>query len=164
MNMKLKNDKHWLEPSDFAQVVQNTPLVSIDLVLRDPGGAVLVGYRTFEPAKEYWFVPGGRIGKSETLDEAFDRITRAEIGVAIAREAARFLGVYEHFYETNRFNEPGYGTHYVVLGYEIALPIRPLVKSDDQHSAMKWMTPSEILADPTVHPNTQAYFAASLQL
>lgn len=161
--MKPKNEKHWLEPSDFRQVVRNTPLVSIDLVLREPGGAALLGYRIFEPAKGYWFVPGGRIRKSETLDEAFDRIIMAETGIASARQAARFLGIYEHFYEANRFNEPGYGTHYVVLGYEVLLPAKPAIKMDDQHSTMKWMAPSEILADPTVHPCTKAYFVEALQ-
>ena len=85
----------------------------------------------------------------------------AETGVTLARSDARLLGVYDHFYETNRFNEPGYGTHYVVLGYEISLPFRPAIKSDNQHSEMKWMLSSEILADPTVHPNTQAYFVRS---
>src|SRR5580692_10716108 len=99
--MKPRNNKHWLEPSVFAQVVRNTPLISIDLVLRDPMGAVLVGHRTFEPAKGYWFVPGGRIGKLETLDEAFARIITEETGIGVSRQDARLLGVYEHFYSTN---------------------------------------------------------------
>jgi colanic acid biosynthesis protein WcaH len=157
--MTQEKNKHWLEPKDFAQVVRNTPLISIDLALRDPDGAALLGYRTFEPAKGYWFVPGGRIGKTETLDEAFARVLKTETGIVIARESARFLGVFEHFYETNRFDDPSYGTHYVVLAYEIALQNRPNIKSDEQHSRMKWLSPAAIVADPTVHPNTQAYFA-----
>jgi len=143
---------------DFAHVVRSTPLVSIDLVLRDPSGAVLVGLRTNEPAKGQWFVPGGRIAKNERLDEAFSRILFGETGLSLPRKAALLLGVYEHFYETNRFEEPGYGTHYVVLGYALELEARPDIKLDDQHSAIKWMGVPDILAASDVHENTKAYF------
>lgn len=148
----------FIPPQDFSQVVRNTPLVSIDLILRDPTGAVLVGLRTNEPAKGFWFVPGGRIGKNETLDDAFARILKVETGLTQPRSTARFLGVFEHFYDTNRFEQDGYGTHYVVLGYEIELSARPAIHLDDQHSAIKWLAPSEILAAPDVHENTKAYF------
>jgi colanic acid biosynthesis protein WcaH len=68
------------------------------------------------------------------------------------------MGVYEHFYETNRFGEAGYGTHYVVLAHELQLPARPAIRTDSQHEAMRWMMPSAILAAPDVHENTKAYF------
>jgi ADP-ribose pyrophosphatase len=148
----------FIEPSAFANIVRLTPLVSIDLILRDPDGAALVGLRTNEPAKGAWFVPGGRIGKDETLDEAFTRLMQVETGLTGARQAAKFLGVYEHFYDTNRLLIPGFGTHYVVLGYEVTLPARPAIQTDDQHSAIRWMSPTEILSDPDVHENTKAYF------
>ncbi len=43
--------------SDFRNVVKNTPLVSIDLVIADPSEAILMGWRENEPAKGTWFVP-----------------------------------------------------------------------------------------------------------
>jgi colanic acid biosynthesis protein WcaH len=36
---------------DFLEVIERTPLVSIDLVVRDEAGRVLLGRRTREPAK-----------------------------------------------------------------------------------------------------------------
>src|SRR3954466_13792753 len=54
-----------LSDAQFADVVRLAPLVSIDLVIRDPDGDVLVGLRTNAPAKGFWFVPGGRIRKNE---------------------------------------------------------------------------------------------------
>ena len=142
---------------DFTHVVRLTPLVSIDLILRDPEGAVLVGLRNNEPAKGVWFVPGGRIGKDERLVEAFARLLDLETGLSIPFAEARLLGAYEHFYDTNRYCEPGYGTHYVVLGYELQLETRPAIKLDDQHSAIKWMAVPALLAAPDVHDNTKAY-------
>ena len=43
-----------------------------------------------------WFVPGGRIMKNETLENAFERITLAETGKAVPITEAGFLGVYQH--------------------------------------------------------------------
>ena len=149
---------NWLEPADFARVIRLAPLVSIDLILRDPDGLALLGYRTFEPAKGLWFVPGGRIGKNETLEQAFGRILTAETGLALPMSESRLLGVYEHFYDTNRFEQPGFGTHYVVNGRELRLDYRPAVTTDDQHSEVRWMRPQDILAAPDVHENTKAYF------
>ncbi len=148
----------WMKPDEFAEVVRLTPLVSIDLVLRDPQGQVLVGLRTNAPAKGLWFVPGGRIEKDERLADAFARILSVETGLALPITRSRLLGVYEHFYDTNRFEAPGYGTHYVVIGRELRLDHRPDIKTDDQHSAVRWMSPAEILAAPDVHENTKAYF------
>jgi colanic acid biosynthesis protein WcaH len=147
-----------LSRDDFARVVRHTPLVSIDLIVRNERSEVLVGLRTNEPAKGFWFVPGGRIAKGERIVHAFARLTEQELGQAMQLEAARFLGVYEHLYETNFAMEEGFGTHYVVLGYEIALQA-PLVNlPDEQHSGYRWMDPRDILAAEEVHLNTKAYF------
>jgi GDP-mannose mannosyl hydrolase len=81
---------------------------------------VLVGKRNFEPAKNWFFVPGGRMLKDETIRDAFARITRTELGAEMSIERAQLLGIYEHFYSTNRLEKEGFGTHYV-LAYEIEL-------------------------------------------
>ena len=133
-------------------------MVSIDLIILDHKGTVLTGLRANEPARDTYFVPGGAIWKNETIRDAFARIMQAELGFSRELHEAFFVGVFEHFYDTNRFGHPGYGTHYVVLAYTLELPDRPPIKLDAQHRAIRWMTPAEILASPDVHPNTQAYF------
>ena len=108
-----------LSRTDFKTVVQLAPLVSIDLIIRDPEGKVLLGRRNNEPAKGYHFVPGGRILKNERIQDAFARILKTEVNYEASLAATRFLGVFEHFYNSNFANEPGFGTHYVTLAYEI---------------------------------------------
>src|SRR5579859_2427976 len=93
----------WISPGDFANVIRLTPLVAIDLIVHAPGGGVLLGRRINQPAKGMLFVPGSRISKNETLVAAFKRITREELGLELPLEQARFAGVYEHLYPTNRF-------------------------------------------------------------
>jgi colanic acid biosynthesis protein WcaH len=148
----------WLEPAEFETVVRLTPLVAIDLIVRSPDGRVLVGLRKNEPARHTYFVPGSRISKNESLAAAFRRVSREELGVERGIEEARFLGVYEHFYATNRFEREGFGTHYITLGYELALTSPPASLPEDQHDDYAWKSPSELLRDPNVHENTKAYF------
>ena len=148
----------WLQEEKFAHVVRHAPLVSIDFILFNQAEQVLVGLRSNEPAKGRYFVPGGAIRKDESLDNAFARILKAELGWEGNRKDADFLGVFEHFYETNRFGDPAYGTHYVVLGYRIQCATPPTIAADQQHAHFAWMSVDELLASATVHENTKAYF------
>ena len=150
----------WIAPEDFAQVIRLTPLVAIDLVVRSPENRILVGRRLNEPAKGFFFVPGSRISKNETRAAAFRRVSREELGLELAMENARFLGAYDHLYATNRFEKPGFGTHYVTLAYELAIALDASRLPTDQHGEYLWLTPQEILQSAQVHENTKAYFRA----
>jgi colanic acid biosynthesis protein WcaH len=152
-------EPRFLSSDEFAFVVRHTPLVSFDVIIKDRDGNVLVGLRTNEPAKGKYFVPGGIIRKNETLADAFARILETEIGFKASFSKARLIGVYEHIYETNTQGAPAYRTHYIVLAHELNLVERPPIVGDTQHVHFRWMSPSEIVSSPDVHPNTQAYFA-----
>ena len=80
----------------FLHIVDATPLVSIDLVIRNERGEMLLGWRKNRPAQNSWFVPGGRIRKNERVKEALQRISQRELGVAISD--AKVLGVFDHIY------------------------------------------------------------------
>jgi colanic acid biosynthesis protein WcaH len=142
----------------FSYIVRCAPLPSLDLIIRDSDGRVLVGFRTNEPAKNYYFVPGGVIRKNESIELAFARILRAETGCRASFSDARFLGVFQHFYSTNRFGDPSYGTHYIVLAYELQLDHCPAIVLDAQHSESKWMAEADLVSAGDVHENTKAYF------
>ena len=147
-----------LAPEDYDSVVRLTPLVAIDIIVRSPEGRVLLGNRKHEPAKGCFFTTGGRITKNETLAAAFRRISRAELGVEKEIEDARFAGVYEHFYRTNNHELPGFGTHYVVLAYELTARAQDLCLPKDQHGEFAWLPEAELLRSPEVHENVKAYF------
>lgn len=128
-------------------------------MVRDTHGRVLLGLRVNRPARGAWFVPGGRIYKNERLDEAFARITLAELGREFVRSGAPLLGVYEHLYDDNALDEAGVSTHYVVLAHALSVDAAGLSLPEDQHSQYRWAHVADVLADPTVHANTRAYFA-----
>jgi len=151
----------WLEAKDFEHIVRLTPLVSIDLIVRSPDGRILVGRRKNAPAKDVYFVPGGRITKNETLAEAFKRLTQVELGREEKIENARFRGVYEHIYPDNRMGKDGFGTHYVVLAYEFTLSLDGSALPTEQHGDYEWMTVEKLVSSNEVHKNTKAYFPRS---
>ena len=145
-------DKHSLE------IIKATPLVSIDLIIRNPSEKVLLGKRINRPAKGYWFVPGGRIIKNETIVHALKRISLTEMGQDLSTEAHSLLGAYDHIYEDNFLNVDGINTHYVVLAFSILLQQEIDVNPDEQHTDLQWWEIDKLLKDPTVHHNTKAYF------
>jgi colanic acid biosynthesis protein WcaH len=150
-------------PQDvFKLIVEHTPLVSIDLIVRNEGGHMLLGMRRNRPAQDCWFVPGGRIAKNEPMAQAFLRITRDELGTAFSAEACRFVGVFEHIYADNFSGDPTFGTHYVVLAHELRVTDTQLALPQAQHSGYRWASDADILADDVVHENTKAYARLNL--
>ncbi|WGS84397.1 GDP-mannose mannosyl hydrolase [Methylomonas sp. UP202] len=145
-----------LDKQAFLNVVDLTPLVSIDLVIRSETNAILMGERLNEPAAGYWFVPGGRIFKNETLEQAFRRITRAELGIELEISQGQLLGGFTHLYDTNFAKAPGIGTHYVVLAYQLRLPLSLDQLPSAQHSGYRWLGEHDDLS--RVHANSLAYF------
>lgn len=150
----------WLSDETFKSVIQHTPLISIDLIVRNEQGEVLLGKRINAPAKGYWFVPGGRVRKNETLDDTFVRLVKEELGIesGITRADAKFLGVFEHFYDDCVFGDD-VSTHYIVLGYEIVdLHFRKIHQNIDQHEIYKFFNISNLYLMEQVHQYTKNYF------
>lgn len=154
----------FLNKQEFTEVIDRTPLVSIDLVVENEKGEILFGLRTNRPAKDYWFVPGGRILKNEKLDEAFLRLTKNELGVEISRSDARLLDIYEHFYEDSVMGEKP-STHYVVAGYHLKIQQNSLaLPIGDQHNEYKWCTKLKVKSDTTIHKHSSDYIDAVLSI
>lgn len=151
----------FLTKDTFSNVIENTPLVSIDLVIKNQQGQTLLGKRLNKPAKGYWFVPGGRILKNESLANAFERLTKEELGQTFSIKQANLLGPYNHFYTDNVFGDE-FSTHYVAIAYILViddeltnLPI------DVQHGGYQWFEIDKLLINNEVHPHTKWYFNES---
>ena len=147
-----------LDVETFKTVVFSTPLISMDFVIKNSQGQILLGRRNNRPAQGFWFVPGGRILKDETFSIAFSRLTLAELGQELSITEARFIGPYQHFYQDN-FSDSNFSTHYVVMGYQLALDLKLVNLPVEQHQDYQWWDESELLDSDKVHPNTKAYFS-----
>lgn len=147
----------YLDTALFKCIVKNAPLISIDLIIEDDNNSFLLGRRNNRPARGFWFVPGGRILKNESLDDAFLRITSSELGVLFDRNSAHFIGVYEHFYDDN-FSGELFSTHYVVLAFKLKISKQFIPSNHEQHNEYLWIKKDNILTSEFVHCNTKAYF------
>ncbi|SFG92090.1 GDP-mannose mannosyl hydrolase [Neptunomonas qingdaonensis] len=150
----------FLSDEQFRTVVDLTPLISLDLIVKNQQGEILLGMRNNRPAQGFWFVPGGRVLKDETLAAAFLRLTQAELGIAIEMQQARHMGLYEHFYPDSIFGDK-ITTHYVVNAFELVLDT-PLAALPEhlpklQHSDYAWWLVSDLLAADVVHMHTKWY-------
>ena len=134
----------FLSKSEFSKVIINSPLISIDLcILKDK--KLLLGKRINPPAKNSYFVPGGRIRKSEKIKDAFMRILKDELGFELKENNYKFikeLGIFEHFYEDNFLNNEEFTTHYIVIAYLVHY--KSLIKKykkilNNQHSDYIWV-------------------------
>ena len=149
-----------LSPTDFKTIVKSTPLVSIDLIVRNSEGSVLLGKRTNRPAQGFWFVPGGRVLKDESFDYAFKRLIKEELGLNSVE--SKFKGIYQHFYDDN-FSEDDFTTHYLVLAYEITFNGNLALLPFQQHSRYKWFSEKALLENEQVHEHSRWYVQANTQ-
>ena len=153
----------FLSRNQFSNIVRTTPLISIDFcILR--GRKILLGKRLNPPAKDFYFVPGGRIFKLERKEKAIQRILINELGFTIKNhnhKCIKDLGTYEHFYEENFLGNKDFSTHYIVIAYFI--PFESLIKNQkqkvsEQHSSYFWFDiDNHKNKSYEIHPYTLSY-------
>lgn len=155
----------WLSQADFEMAVTALPLVSVDWVLTDPAGDLLVGRRLNAPARGTWFTPGGRIRKGEALRSTLQRVAREELGANISltealMQRAVLIGAWDHFYPDSAFS-PTVPTHYVNLPFAAALSDAEVgslrLPEGEQHAHWRWIALAR--AAQEVHAHVQPYVA-----
>lgn len=139
---------------EFKTVIENAPLISIDLVtmFKDK---VLLGRRVNKPAKDFYFTTGGIVRKNELFREAQKRIAKNELGLELTTEL-KFIGIFEHFYNDSIFDN--ISTHYVNHGYLLELEKELINLPQEQHSDYKWFGIKELLQSDEVHIYVKDYF------
>lgn len=74
-------------PDDvFFYISRTTPLVNVDLLIRDERGRTLLAWRNDQLAGEGWHVPGGIVRFKETLETRVRKVAETEIGAAVTFE------------------------------------------------------------------------------
>jgi colanic acid biosynthesis protein WcaH len=159
MSFSVKIDSGFLHSADFEMAVGALPLVSVDWVLLNPTGQILLGNRRNAPARLWWFTPGGRVRKNEPLKLCLKRIAFDELGLKASDViCAKLMGVWDHFYEDSAFSTE-VSTHYVNLPHLLrmrhTLDLNTL--PSDQHSAWRWLDVKAAAVAHDVHPYVRLY-------
>ena len=146
-----------LSTEDFKSVVKNAPLFAIDLVVLSQKNEILVGKRLNSPAKNWWFVPGGRVFKNESLAKAFNRISINELGVSLHIDHASLLGLYDHFYSESFFCNT-ISTHYINATHVVKCNVQDLaLPMDSQHDNYRWVGIDNLSTDEGVHHYSKVF-------
>ena len=148
-------NKGFTSEKEYLTIIENSQIISLDLVINDSQGNILLGKRTEEVAKGMWFVPGGRMRKNEMFKDACKRITNQELGYEIVY--TRELGVYHQLYPNNYKNHD-FSSHYITFAVGFSWENNLLIKHDNQHEELKWWSISDLLASEDVHEYTKNYF------
>ena len=142
-----------LDKQTFKIVVNSTPLISIDLLVKKDN-KILLGKRINKPAKDYLFSIGGRVYKNETINDAIRRIASDELNFNL-KIMPTFLGVFEHFYDDSIYQN--LSTHYVNLAYKVEIE-EVLKLPNKQHDEYHWLTIDQLLKNKLVHKYVKNYF------
>lgn len=67
----------------FHYVSRTTPLINVDLLVKDGEGRTLLAWRNDVHAGTGWHLPGGIIRFQETMAERIEQVALREIGVAV---------------------------------------------------------------------------------
>lgn len=165
MNSLLFSTSLWLPQAEFEAALATLPLVSVDWVLTNPAGELLVGQRLNAPARGTWFTPGGRIRKGEPLAAALRRVAVEELGLDEERagplaQRCEPMGAWDHFYPDAAFS-PTVPTHYVNLPYAARLSEAEVnalsLPVGEQHGHWQWLPLAQ--AADTVHEHVKPYVA-----
>lgn len=120
----------------YTQILENLPILCVDIIVQNTKGEYLLVKRANEPKKGRWWVIGGRVFKGESLEKAVVRKAREETGKRI--RDIRPIGYFELIDGVNPFGLSfKYHTVSVVFAAVIIDDIEP-IKLDNQSSEFKF--------------------------
>lgn len=100
----------------FYYISQTTPLINVDLLIKDETGRTLLAWRDDQYAGRGWHVPGGIIRFKETIEARIEAVALSEIGRAVIYEGSPVA-------ITQMINpERDIRGHFISLLYKCALP------------------------------------------
>lgn len=117
----------------YADIVDNIPIVCVDLVIYY-GHRVLLVKRKQEPLRGEWFFPGGRVLRNEKLKDAVHRKAMEELNLSVSIK--RQIGVYEFFFDKHSCSPTG--SHVISIAYLVQPVGIPEIKVDDTSYDYKW--------------------------
>lgn len=112
-------------PDDlFYYVSSITPMINVDLLIKNNNGHTLLAWRDDQYAGKGWHIPGGIIRYKESINERINEVAKNEIGAFINFYHPEPIAINEIFnYETETRN------HFISLLYKCSLPTTFVIKN-----------------------------------
>jgi len=121
----------------YKQILEHIAIPCVDIVACHNGKVLLVK-RTNEPAKDLWWVPGGRINKRETVEQAALRKLKQETG--LTGKIEKKVGFYDTIFDKGPFPDLKTGIHTVNVVFLVSiLEENPEINLDRTSEEYKWV-------------------------
>ena len=122
---------------EYKKILEKMPICCVDLVINHAGKVLLV-WRNNKPAKDKWWLPGGRVFKNERIIDAALRKGMEEVGIKVKIE--KQIGVLETIFDDCPFPDLKTGVHTINVVY-LARPEddNPKIKIDQTIGKYRWI-------------------------
>jgi colanic acid biosynthesis protein WcaH len=121
------SNQGWIDEELFEKIQKLMPIASVDILAVHKGKLLLL-LRNNGPARDTWFVPGGRVRFGETLEQAATRKLQEETGLTPTKIEKK--GVMTHMYPE---------AHYVTTFFRVEVKTNS-VKLNHEHRGKRWVT------------------------
>ncbi len=137
--------KGFISQDKYKEILEHVPIPCVDIVLKHRNEFLMIK-RTNPPMQGQWWLPGGRIFKGETMEQAAYRKLKEETNIETARIAKK-LGPYETIFPDGPFGIKT-GVHSINVVFLMETDDVSKLKHDKNHSDQRWF--SEV--DKDWHP------------
>lgn len=125
-----------ISEKQYKVILDKMPIPCVDVVVINKGKVLMV-YRNTEPAKNQWWLPGGRLLKHETLEHAALRKVKDEVGLDII--ITKKLGMYETMFDKAPFGIKT-GVHSINCVFVAKLKnAKQAITIDKFHDESRWV-------------------------
>ena len=83
LDKNVDNPTEGLPDEIFYYISRTTPLINVDLLIKDEIGRTLLAWRDDKYAGKGWHIPGGIIRHKETMENRILEVVKNEIGVKV---------------------------------------------------------------------------------
>ena len=120
-------NEYWIDDDGYATIQKKMPIATVDALIVHHGKLLLMK-RNNPPVKGEWWVPGGRIFKNESIEDAVKRKVFEETGLQCT--VIKQLGVINQIFPE---------CHTISIFYLVECN-RTDVKLNTEHSDYKWVS------------------------
>jgi len=124
-----------IEAKLYRKILEVMPIPCVDLVIVSERKFLLVK-RKNKPAAGRWCIPGGRVMKGETLNQAVIRIVKKETSLRKFK-IAKVITASQFFSRTSAF---GPSAHTISSVFLVIVPPDQSLRGDDQSSELRWFS------------------------
>jgi len=148
----------WLDDETYSKVLDNIVVTCADVIVLNTKGKILLGKRTYYPAKGWW-IAGGRMTTGESFEKAAARNMKRELGLTISPERFAYLGTYSFVWAMRRQPPAENGSHTVSITMTLLINEKEAaaIKPNEEYEELKWWDPELVAEDSQFFPPIRQY-------